>query len=62
MVDGSMVGGGQTIEALPPEILRDPSTGDALQSLMTCLSTLDHLPAIGVQTTAQRKGGSLNLK
>jgi hypothetical protein len=60
--DGSMVGGKQTIEALPPEILRDPSTVDSLQSLMACLSALDHLPTLDVRTTARRKGGSLNPK
>jgi hypothetical protein len=47
--DSSTVGARQAVEALPPEILSDLSMGDALNSLTTRLSMLDHLPTIGVR-------------
>jgi hypothetical protein len=47
--DSGTVGARQAVEALPPEILSDLSMGDALNSLTTRLSVLDHLPTIGVR-------------
>jgi hypothetical protein len=47
--DSGTVEARQTIETLPPEILRDLLTGDALNSLTTHLSMLGHLPTIGAR-------------
>jgi hypothetical protein len=49
--DSGTVEARQTIETLPPKILRDLSMGDALNSLTTHLSMLDHLPAIGTRAS-----------
>jgi hypothetical protein len=36
------------MEAVPLEILRDPSTRDVLQISMKCVPRMDHLPTIGI--------------
>jgi hypothetical protein len=52
--DSDTVGARQASEALPLKILGDPSTGDALNNQATCLSALNHLPAIGVRALPRR--------
>jgi hypothetical protein len=52
------VGSREAIEALPPEILKDPSMGDALQSSTTCVPGLDRHPTIGIDSTT--RGGPVN--
>jgi hypothetical protein len=47
--DSGMMGGRQIVEALPSEILRDPSMRDMLNTSMLSLPVLNHLPAIGLR-------------
>jgi hypothetical protein len=56
----STVGSREAIEALPPEILRDPLMGDALQSSMTRVPGLDRHPTIGIGSTTW--GGPVNFR
>jgi hypothetical protein len=49
-----MMGGRQIVEALPSEILRDPSMRDMLNTSMLSLPVLNHLPAIGVRPLMSR--------